>query len=94
MWGNDEPPEAVEQAGAYLHHVHMTVPEIDGMNEPRAINTVLPDYPTREFMQSLHTIGYDKRISIEDLDRKFMNLEREAPIVLAHVRRTWEDLSA
>jgi len=93
MWGNNEPPKAVEQAGEYLFHIHMPVPEIAGLNEPRAINTVFPDYPTRDFMQSLKNIDYDKRISIEDLDRKFMNLEREAPIVLAHIRKTWEELS-
>jgi len=53
------------------------------------------DEPTTAVEQkSLRVIGYDRRLSIEDLDRKFMNLEREAPIVLAHVRQTWEDLSA
>jgi sugar phosphate isomerase/epimerase len=94
MTGNDEPPQAVEQAGDSLFHVHMPVPEIPGLNEPRAINTILPDYPTGEFLRSLHNIGYDHRLSIEDLDRNFMNLEREAPLVLSHVKKVWEGLSA
>jgi hypothetical protein len=38
-------------------------------------------------------VGYNRRISIEDLDRKFMNLEREAPIVLTHIRQIWKELS-
>lgn len=94
MTGNDEPPQAVEQAKDTLFHVHMPVPEIQGLNEPRAINTILPDYPTGEFLQSLHNIGYNNRLSIEDLDRNFMNLEREAPLVLSHVKQVWEGLSA
>ena len=93
MTGNDEPPQAVEQARDSLFHIHMPVPEILGLNEPRAINTILPDYPTGEFLRSLHNMGYDHRLSIEDLDRKFMNLEREAPLVLSHVQKAWEDLS-
>lgn len=94
MAGNDEPPEAVEQAGDYLCHIHMPIPEIMGLNEPRAINTILPEYPIKEFLRSLKKIGYDNRLSIEDLDRKFMNIEREAPIVLSNVRNMWESLSA
>lgn len=94
MTGNDEPPQAVEQAKDSLLHVHMPVPEIPGLNEPRAINTILPDYPTGEFLRSLHKMGYDHRLSIEDLDRNFMNLEREAPLVLSHVKKVWEGLSA
>jgi sugar phosphate isomerase/epimerase len=94
MAGNDEQPQAVEQAGDSLFHIHMPVPEIPGLNEPRAINTILPDYPTGEFLQSLHNMGYDHRLSIEDLDRNFMNLEREAPLVLSHVQKAWEGLSA
>ncbi len=68
--------------------------KIPSLNEPRAINTILPDYPTGEFLRSLYNIGYDHRLSIEDLDRNFMNLEREAPLVLSHVKKVWEGLSA
>ena len=93
MSGNLEPPQAVEQTGDSLFHVHMPIPEIPGLNEPRAINTILPNYPIEAFLRSLKKIGFDNRISIEDLDRKFMNLDREASIVLSHVRRTWEDLA-
>jgi len=93
MSGNDEPPEAVEQIGDYLCHVHMPVPEIVGLNEPRAINDILPEYPIKEFLRSLKKISYHNRISIEDLDRKFMNVEREAPVVLSYVKNMWDNFS-
>ncbi len=48
--------------------------------------------PTSEFLEELWRIDYAHRVSVEDLDRRFMNLEREAPLVLSHPKATWERL--
>lgn len=89
MAGAGEGPEAVSAAGADLRHVHLPIPDLAGLNEPRAITDRLPAYPVDEFLRSLWAMGYRGRISIEDLDRKLMNLEREGRLVLTHVRERW-----
>jgi sugar phosphate isomerase/epimerase len=90
MSGSGDSVEAVRRAGELLRHVHLPIPDIEGLNEPRAITDKLAGYPVADFLGELKTMGYDTRISIEDLDRKFMNLEREAPIVLQRVRELAE----
>jgi sugar phosphate isomerase/epimerase len=93
MTSEREPVEAIKGAGGVLHHVHLPVPQIPGMGEPRAITDQLPDYPVDAFLGQLGKLRYNHRISVEDLDRKFMNLEREAPLVLAYLRKRWEEVS-
>jgi sugar phosphate isomerase/epimerase len=93
MTAENESVDAITEAGEYLYHVHMPVPDIPGLSEPRSITTILPSYPNRELLEKLWEINYKHRVSVEDLDRKFMNLEREAPLVLSHLKTTWESLS-
>lgn len=93
MMAESEPIGAITEAGEYLYHVHMPVPDIPGLGEPRSITTRLPIYPTRELLERLWGINYKHRVSAEDLDRRFMNLEREAPLVLSHLKATWESFS-
>jgi len=89
MTANSEPADAIGRTGKYLHHVHIPVPDIPGLSEPRAITTILPTYATSDFLKELWGIDYSYRVSVEDLDRRFMNLEREAPLVLPHLKTTW-----
>ena len=93
MTANNEPPDAIAKAGKCLHHIHMPVPIVAGLSEPRAITTRLPAYPMSEFLEELRGINYTHRVSVEDLDRRFMNLEREAPLVFSYLKATWEKLS-
>lgn len=48
--------------------------------------------PTSKFLEELRGIDYMHRVSVEHLDRRFMNLEREAPLVLSYLKATWEKL--
>ncbi len=93
MASEGESVEAIATAGADLCHVHLPVPEIPGMSEPRSITDRLPDYPIDDFLEQLWKLPYRHRISVEDLDRKFMNLEREAPLVLASLKEKWSSLT-
>lgn len=93
MTAESESVGAITEAGEHLYHVHMPVPDIPGLSEPRSITTRLPTYPNRELLEKLRGINYKHRVSVEDLDRKFMNLEREAPLVLSHLKTTWESFS-
>jgi sugar phosphate isomerase/epimerase len=88
-----EPVGAITEAGERLYHVHMPVPDIPGLSEPRNITTRLPTFPNRELLEELWGMNYKHRVSVEDLDRRFMNLEREAPLVLSHLKATWESFS-
>jgi D-psicose/D-tagatose/L-ribulose 3-epimerase len=88
-----EPVGAITEAGERLYHVHMPVPDIPGLSEPRNITTRLPTFPNRELLEELWGMNYKHRVSVEDLDRRFMNLEREAPFVLSHLKATWESFS-
>lgn len=93
MTADSEPVSVITEAGERLHHVHMPVPDIPGLSEARNVTTRLPTYPIQEFLEKLWGINYDHRVSVEDLDRRFMNLEREAALVLSHIRSTWENFS-
>jgi len=93
MTAESEPVGAITEAGEHLYHVHMPVPDIPGLSEPRSITTRLPAYPNREFLVELWGINYKHRVSVEDLDRRFMNLEREGPLVLSHLKATWGGFS-
>jgi sugar phosphate isomerase/epimerase len=93
MTAENEPVGAIADAGEHLHHVHMPVPDIPGLSEPRNITTRLPAYPIREFLEELWRLNYGHRVSVEDLDRRFMNLEREGPLVLSHLEATRESFS-
>jgi sugar phosphate isomerase/epimerase len=89
MASEGESVEAITTAGGDLCHIHLPVPEIPGMSEPRSITDRLPDYPIDDFLEQLWKLNYSHRISVEDLDRKFMNLEREAPQVLSYLGEKW-----
>ncbi len=89
MASQEEPVQAVTEASGDLYHVHLPVPDSPGLSEPRAVGEDLPDYPVEDFLEQLWKLNYKHRISVEDLDRKFMNLEREAPLVLAYLKEKW-----
>ncbi|MBW1743995.1 MAG: sugar phosphate isomerase/epimerase [Deltaproteobacteria bacterium] len=93
MTGNDEPVNAITEASKDLYHVHMPVPDIAGLGEARSITTAMPAYRIQEFLERLWRANYAHRVSVEDLDRRFMNLEREAPLVLSHIREIWQGVS-
>jgi sugar phosphate isomerase/epimerase len=93
MTSENESVEAVREAGEDLQHVHLPVPDLPGLSEPREVFENFPHYPIEPFLAELRSLHYQHRISIEDLERKFMNLEREGPLVLAYLRKTWKQLS-
>jgi len=89
MTSEKETVEAVREAGEDLQHVHLPVPDLPGLSEPREVFENLPHYPIDSFLAQLRGLHYQHRISVEDLDRKFMNLEREGPLVLAYLKEQW-----
>lgn len=93
MTSENETVEAVREAGEDLQHVHLPVPDLPGLSEPREVFENLPHYPIESFLAELRGLHYQHRISVEDLDRKFMNLEREGPLVLAYLKEIWNRLS-
>lgn len=93
MTSERESVVAVAEAGGDLYHIHLPVPDILGLSEPRAITDNLPNYPVDDFLEQLWKLNYNHRVSVEDLDRKFMNLEREAPLVLAYLKDQWNRLA-
>lgn len=93
MTSEKESVEAVREAGKDLQHVHLPVPDLPGLSEPREVFENLPHYPIDSFLAQLKGLHYQHRISVEDLDRKFMNLEREGPLVLTYLKQQWNRLS-
>jgi hydroxypyruvate isomerase len=93
MTSENEIVEAVREAGEDLQHVHLPVPDLPGLSEPREVFENLPHYPIESFLAELRGLHYQHRISVEDLDRKFMNLEREGPLVLAYLSKMWKQMA-
>ncbi|MBW2058512.1 MAG: sugar phosphate isomerase/epimerase [Deltaproteobacteria bacterium] len=94
MTADGEPLNVITETHGLLRHVHMPVPDISGLSEARNVTTTLPSYPVEGLLKKLREIDYTYTMSVEDLDRRFMNLEREAPLVLSHIRSTWEGFSS
>ncbi|MGQ9629190.1 MAG: sugar phosphate isomerase/epimerase family protein [bacterium] len=79
----NEPLLHVAEAGRYLAHVHIPVPEV-----PELASEGKP-FDHEGFFRALRDAGYDGRISVEDNGRRFTDFAREAPAVLRFLRRRW-----
>ncbi|MDP6184258.1 MAG: sugar phosphate isomerase/epimerase family protein [Gammaproteobacteria bacterium] len=81
----DDKPENLFEARADLRHVHVPVPQLDGMS-PR-----LWDELYVEFLGALRSAGYDARISIEDNGGRFQDFQTEARQALEYLKDSWAE---
>lgn len=56
----------------------------------RAMKSLWQWCPIQEFLEKLPGVNWNHRVSAKDVDRRFMNLEREATLVLSYLRVTWK----
>ncbi len=81
----DEPFDDIYQAQSELVHVHIPVPDIEGVNP----------YPKRflhkKFFQYLKQIDYQGRITVEDNGGRFNNFATQVRQVHEYITKIWEE---
>jgi sugar phosphate isomerase/epimerase len=80
-----EPWANIIENAPLLKHIHVPVPSIPVLTtKGRTFNHTL-------FLQTLKKTGYDGRISIEDNDKRFVDIATEAPLAVTCIRQLWEE---
>ena len=81
----EEPFDDIYQAQSELVHVHIPVPDIEGVNP----------YPKRflhkKFFQYLKQIDYQGRITVEDNGGRFNNFATQVRQVHEYITKIWEE---
>ncbi len=83
MTYEDDGFESLDEAGADLRHVHVPVPQLNGM-PPRPWDGIYV-----EFLNALRAGGYADRISVEDNGGRFGDYSTEPKQALEYIKGEW-----
>ncbi len=86
MHTNGDPLTELAGVRADLKHVHLPVPNIDGLIQHDT------DFDHHGYLTALKKFDYTGRISVEDNGGRFGDFDNEAETVLSYLREMWESI--